>query len=339
MKVPSEFAESLRWLLQPDAENPGPRLFALREFEGRTADDAEVVAAQRVVMENGPVPAILAAQDPEGWWVKPGAGYSPKYRGTVWSVMFLAQLGADGKDPRVRRGGDYILNRGRAPYGGFSASGTPSAQIQCLLGNLCAALLDLGFFGDPRLDAALDYMARSVTGEGIAPATEKDAPVRYYRSGNSGRRFACAANNHEACAWGAVKVMWALGKVPESARTPAMKTAIQTGADFLLGRDPAVADYPHPWAPKPSTSWFQFGYPVAYVTDLLQNLEALASLGFGGDPRLKNALDLVRSKRDAQGRWLMKYTYNGKMWADIEKKGKPSKWVTLRAVRVLSHAH
>jgi hypothetical protein len=182
-------------------------------------------------------------------------------------------------------------------------------------------------------------MARSVTGEGIAPTTEKDAPVRYYRSGNSGPGFLCSANNHEACAWAAVTVMCALGKVPESARTPAMKAAIQVGADFLMDSDPAVADYPHPWAPKPSTSWFQFGYPVAYVTDVLQNLEALPSLGYGGAPRLKNALDLVGNKRDAQGRWLMKYSYKGKMWADIEKKGKPSKWVTLRAVRVLSRAH
>lgn len=339
MEPQGAFSDSVRWLLEPDAENPGPRLFALREFEGRAADDPDVVAAQRAVMERGPVPAILVAQNPEGWWEKPGAGYSPKYRGTVWSVMFLAQLGADGKDPRVRRACDYMLDHGRAAYGGFSCNAGPAYLVQCLQGNLCAALLDLGWFGDPRLDAALDYMARSVTGEGIAPATEKDAPVRYYRSGNSGPGFLCSANNHEACAWAAVKVMWALGKVPESARTPAMKAAIQVGADFLMGSDPAVADYPHPWAPKPSTSWFQFGYPVAYVTDVLQNLEVLTSLGFGGDPRLKNALDLVRSKRDAQGRWLMKYSYKGKMWADVEKKGKPSKWVTLRAVRVLSRAH
>ena len=46
-------------------------------------------------MEQGPVPAILAAQDAAGYWEKPGAGYYPKYRGTVWSIIYLAQLGAD----------------------------------------------------------------------------------------------------------------------------------------------------------------------------------------------------------------------------------------------------
>ena len=73
------------------------------------------------------------------------------------------------------------------------------------------------------------------------------------------------------------------------------------------------------------------------MTVVLQNLEALTALGYGGDLRLKNALDLVLSKQDAQGRWKMEYTHNGKMWADVEEKGQPSKWVTLRALRVLKH--
>jgi hypothetical protein len=68
---------------------------------------------------------------------------------------------------------------------------------------------------------------------------------------------------------------------------------------------------------------------------VLQNLEALTALGYGQDPRLAAALELVLSKQDAQGRWKMKYTYNGKMWADVEEPGKPSKWVTLWATRVL----
>jgi hypothetical protein len=339
MKLSDAHANSLRWLLEPDAANPGPRLFALREFEGRATDDPVVVAAQRAVMETGPVPAILAAQDPEGWWAKPEPVYYSKYTGTVWSVMFLAQLGADGRDPRVRAGCEYVLEHSPAPHGGFSADAKTTGLIHCLQGNLCAALLDLGWLGDPRLDRALDWLARSITGEGIAPSEEKDAPVRYYRSGNSGPGFLCSANNHEPCAWGAVKAMLGLGKAPVAARTPAINAAIQMGVEFLLGSAPALADYPHPWAPKPSQSWFQFGYPVAYVTDVLQNLEALTALDFGGDARLKNALDLVLNKRDAQGRWKMAYTYNGKMWTDVEEKGKPSKWVTLRALRVLGHAH
>jgi hypothetical protein len=50
-------------------------------------------------------------------------------------------------------------------------------------------------------------------------------------------------------------------------------------------------------------------------------------------------LELVESKQDAEGRWKLEYSYNGKTWVDIERKGQPSKWVTLRALRVLKAAY
>jgi hypothetical protein len=145
----------------------------------------------------------------------------------------------------------------------------------------------------------------------------------------------CAANNHLPCAWGAVKALLALGKVPEQERTLDMRQAIDVGLTFLLSSDPAVADYPMGYNEKPSRSWFQPGFPIGYVTDFLQNLEALVGLGVRDDPRLNRAVDLLLSKQDTLGRWKMEYSYNGKTWADIEKKGQPSKWVTMRALRVL----
>ena len=334
-----EFLENvLSWLLEEDGLNPGVRFFTLVELLEKTVADWEVTAARQAVMEKGSVPQILAAQNPQGYWVAPGAGYSGKYRSTVWSMIFLAQLGADGSHPQVRAGGEYLLENSRCSTGGFSVDGRPSSRVHCLDGNLCAALLDLGWWGDDRLASALDWLARSITGEGIAPAEDKTTAARYYRSGNSAPGFACSANNHKPCAWGAVKAMLALGKVPPEARTPGMLAAIQQGADFLLGRDPALSDYPTPEDTRPSRSWFQFGFPVFYVTDVLQNLEALASLGYGLDPRLEAALQLLLSKRDEQGRWKMEYSYHGKTWADVEQKGQPSKWVTLRALRVLKQA-
>jgi hypothetical protein len=72
-----------------------------------------------------------------------------------------------------------------------------------------------------------------------------------------------------------------------------------------------------------------------YVTDVLQTAEALTDAGYGGDPRLAGTYDLILSKRDETGRWKMEYSYQGKTWADVEERGKPSKWVTLRAMRVL----
>jgi hypothetical protein len=330
-----KWQNSLEWLLEVDAHDPGVRYFALAELAGRAADDPDLIAARRDVMASGPVPVILANQEDEGYWVKPGPGYSPKYRGSAWQIIFLAQLGADGNDPRVRKGCDYLLRHSISRHGAFSMNGSPSGQIHCLEGNLAAAMIDLGWLGDERLNGALEWLARSITGEGIAPASERKADVRYLRSGNSGPGFLCSANDHLPCAWGAVKAMLALSKVPEAARTPAMEAAIEQGIDFLLGTDPATAEYPMGYAEKPNRSWFRFGYPIGYVTDVLQNMEVLTALGYGRDPRLANAADLLLSTQDDQGRWKMAYSYNGKTWVDIEEKGKPSKWVTLRALRVL----
>ncbi len=132
--------------------------------------------------------------------------------------------------------------------------------------------------------------------------------------------------------------MLALSKVPETAHTPVIKQAIAMGVEFLFSVDPATAAYPMGYNDKPNRSWFRFGYPIAYVTDVLQNLEVLTALGYGRDPRLAAGLQLLEDKQTPDGRWLLEYTYNGKTWVDIEEKKKPSKWVTLRALRVLKRA-
>jgi hypothetical protein len=327
-------ADPTPWLLEEDPANPGVRYFALKDLAGAPAGSEELESARKAVMASGPVPVILDNQRPDGTWIKPG--YLPKYRGTMWSIIFLAQLGADGRDPRIRKACQHLLEYAPAQHGGLSADGRNSGLIHCLQGNLCAALIDFGWLDDERLRRALDWLARSITGEGIAPNTEKQAAVHYLRSGNSGPGFLCSANDQQPCAWGAVKAMLALGKVPESERTPAMGRAIETGIDFLFSRDPAMADYPMGYAGKPNRSWFKYGYPIGYVTDVLQNLEVLAALGYKRDSRLAQGLSALLEKQDDQGRWNMEYTYNGKTWVDIEEKGAPSKWVTLRAMRVLA---
>jgi hypothetical protein len=331
-------SDPIPWLLEEDHNNPGIRYFALRELLDLPEEDGNVVFARKAIMEYGPIPVILDAQSAEGYWSEPGAGYNPKYRSTVWTVTMLAQLGADGRDPRVKKGCEYVLDHARSTYGGFSAGLSPSGMIHCLQGNLGAALLDLGWIDDGRLQTALDWMARSVTGSGIAPAEEKGQPIRYYLSGNCAPGFCCSANSKRPCAWGAVKILLALSKIPKEKRSPEIKSAIQAGVDFLLSKDPAVADYPTPFDTKPNQSWFKFGYPIFYVTDILQNLEALGIAGYGGDERVLPALEFILDLQDEQGRWKMEYTYNGKTLVNIEEKHQESKWVTLRALRVLKRA-
>jgi hypothetical protein len=327
--------ETVDWLLE--ADEPGVRYLALHDLIGLSREDEELRLASRAARNQGPIATILDHMHEEGYWENPGPGYNPKYISTAWSVILLAQLGAAAReDLCMERACHYLVEHALAPGGQFSTSNAPSGTIDCLQGNLCWALMELGY-EHPKLDAAYNWMARTVTGEGIEPVENKRASVRYYAY-KCGPSFTCGANNQQACAWGGIKVMLAFSKLPETRRTPLITRAILQGAEFLLNGDPVKANYPNGLSDKPSQNWWKFGFPVFYVTDLLQNVEALVHLGYGSDPRLANSLQYIAEKQDAAGRWLLEYDYNGKTWVDFGKKKQPNKWVTLRALRVLKMA-
>jgi hypothetical protein len=251
-------ANPLDWLLE--AEDPAVRHLALRQLLERPADDHDVVASRRAAMAADPIASILAAQSPDGFWEKPGPGYATKYRGTIWQLIFLDQLGADPQDERVARACEYVLSHTQAESGGFGASGVagagrpPSSRvIHCLTGNLLRALIGFGWLEDPRVVRAVEWQARAITGDGVA---------RWYSSATCGPGFACAANERLPCAWGAVKALAGLARVPAQRRSREVTRAIEAGVDFLLSRDPAVADYPAGWGnTRPSGSWFKLGFP------------------------------------------------------------------------------
>jgi len=83
--------------------------------------------------------------------------------------------------------------------------------------------------------------------------------------------------------------------------------------------------------------WLRFGYPLSYNSDALEVLAALAAVGEHRHPEYDAALALVESSADGEMRWKLRTSFNGKMLADVEVKGQPSKWLTLRAWTVLDH--
>ncbi len=320
--------DPLPWLLE--LETPSVRHMTLQVLLDHPTDDPDVVQAREAAMQSEPISAILVNQHPDGYWVKPGHGYSPKYTSTVWSIIILDQLGADGGDLRIRAGCEYLLSHTATTSGGFgfSASGvrrpSPSSVVHCLNGNLLRALIGFGWLDDSRVQQAIDWQARSISGEDFD---------RYYKSGTTGPGFACFINGALPCAWGAVKALRGLARIPEDRRDSSVRAAIELGVEFLLSCDPATAAYPT--SSKVSENWFKLGFPSGYAADVLQVCEVLAELGYAKDPRLAQTVDWLLSKQDEAGRWRNQYAYNHKQWSDIEQQGLPSKWVTLRACSVL----
>jgi hypothetical protein len=318
-------ADPVPWLL--DEATPAVRHMALQWLLAEPDDAPSVRRARAAAMRADPIAATIAAQHPDGYWVKPGAGYGPKYTGTVWSLMFLEQMGADPRHRGIQRACEYVLTHTQAPSGGFGLNGVNSSVVHCLNGNLLRALIGFGWLDDPRVQAAVQWQARAITGERFDS---------WHPSTTSGPGFACGINGGLPCAWGAIKALRGLALIPPRRRSPLVRRAIAAGVELLLSHDPAVADYPTD--SRVSPNWFKLGFPSGYVADMVQNLEVLAELGHATDPRLALAIEAVLSRQDAHGRWRNEKAYEGLTWVPFEHDRAHSKWVTLRACRVLKAA-
>ncbi len=310
-------ADPIPWLLEED--NPSVHYFTLRDLLDHPQDDAEVAAARQGIMTSKPVRDILDAQYPQGYWVKPDRGYSPKYRGSVWQLMFLAHLGASPNEA-IDRACRTVLENSFVPEEGlFSATKLGTGTIACLNGNLVWAFICLGYADNPTVRTVAQRLAEKIAQHGFA--CRANAPSREKR------------DTWMPCAWGAIKTLRALALIPQGQRSTEMREAIRRGVDLLLSRDLTVADYPtsnHRISPL----WFKLGFPLGFTSDILEAVDVLAQLGRGGDQRLQGAIQFVLAKQDDDGRWTLERTLD-RTWTKFGTKGQQSKWVTLRALRML----
>jgi hypothetical protein len=322
----------IAWLLEGD--DPSLRYYTLTELLGEAAEGGEAAAARRDIMSRGAVPLILAAQGDDDHWEGRDRFYNAKYRGTVWQLLILAELGADGADERVRRGCEAILRDAQDPEsGGFAidrakktGGGLHSRVIPCLTGNLVFSLVRLGMLDDPRVQAAIDWLttySRFDDGDVAAPTGWPYEP------------FEMCWGRH-TCHMGVVKTMKALAEIPSERRSPAVRRTLDDAAECMLRHH--VHKRSHDLARDSKPGWKRLGFPLMYQTDVLEILGLLTKLGRLGDERARVARDLVAAKADAQGRWLLQDTFNGRFVVDIETKGQPSRWVTLKALQVLRAA-
>jgi hypothetical protein len=131
---------------------------------------------------------------------------------------------------------------------------------------------------------------------------------------------------------GVVKSLKALAEIPPEKRPKDVINTIEKGVEYILKHH--IHKRSHDLSRVSKPSWLRFGFPLMYQTDVLEILGILTKLG-RKDKRMHEATDLVISKQDDQGRWKLERTFNGRFQANIEQKGKPSKWITLNALRAL----
>ncbi|ODS35379.1 nitrogen fixation protein NifH [Candidatus Altiarchaeales archaeon WOR_SM1_SCG] len=316
------------WLLEKD--NPSVRYFTLINILEKPENDPEVMAAKQEIMKTGVVPKILANQKDEGNWENPGRFYTAKYRGTVWQLLILAELGADEENNGIKKACEFILENSQDPEsGGFSmwvsakkGGGRHSGVIPCLTGNMVYSLIKFGYLEDYRVRHAINWIT---TYQRFDDGTEKPPTGWPYD-----KAFACWGKH--SCHMGVVKTLKALAEIPHSKKSGDVENTIELGAEYMLKHHIHKRSHDLNRVSKPG--WLRFGFPLMYQTDALEILGILTNLGYR-DERMQEAVDLVVSKQDEQGRWKLENTFNGRFQINIEQKGKPSKWITLRAMSVI----
>ncbi|MCW4034661.1 MAG: nitrogen fixation protein NifH [Candidatus Bathyarchaeota archaeon] len=318
------------WLLETN--NPSVRYFALTQILERPETDKEVTETKHNIMKTGVAPKILDKQNPEGYWETADRFYTAKYKGTVWQLIILAELGADKNDQKIKKACEFILDNSQDHQSnGFSVwhstirgGGRHSGVIPCLTGNMVWSLIKLGYIDDPRVKAAINWITKY---QRFDDGDKYPPKVWPYEKATS-----CFSKH--SCHMGVVKALKALSAIPHDERSAQVLDTIKKGAEFMLIHH--VHKKSHDLTKLSKPGWVRFGFPLMYQTDVLEILGILTSLGYK-DERMQEAVDLVVSKQDELGRWELKNTFNGRFQTNIEQKGKPSKWITLNALKVLKN--
>jgi len=321
-------ADPTDWLLEEN--NPSVRYFTLRDILETPEDDPAAREARARVMCAGAVPELLERQRQADYAAAFPRFYTDKYKGLVWSLIALAELGAE-PCAQIREQCEYLFAHSQDTLdGGFSqhaaaktGGGRVSEVIPCLTGNMVWSLIRLGYLDDPRLQKGVGWLVGHMR---FNDGTELEPQDEAY-----GKYDACWGRH--TCHMGVVKALKAFSAIPESRRTEDTKAVIERAAEFMLIHH--IHKQSHNLTKTSKPGWKKFGFPLMYQTDALEILDILLSLGIR-DARMDEALALVLSKQSESGRWPVENAYAGeRTLIPFESEGEPSKWLTLRALRVI----
>jgi hypothetical protein len=318
----------IEWLLEPD--NPSVRYFTQTRLLGMPETHKGVRQARRTIMQTGLVPELLARQCPGGFWDRADRFYHAKYRGTVWQIMILAEHAASPADPHVKQACEFILGKSQdRTSGGFAmheavrtSGGRPLEVIPCLTGNMTWSLLRLGYAQDPRTKRAIYWLTRFLRFDDGESSPPEDFPYNHWEM----------CYGRHSCLMGIVKGLKALSELPAGERPSAVRRCVRDCVEFLLRHH--VFKRSHNLKRQAKPGWRRFGFPRMWGSDVLEVLTILSRLGIR-DSRMQEAIDLVASRQNPDGRWTMDDSLNDRFLVPVEALGRPSKWITLTALYCL----
>jgi len=325
-------ADPTDWLLEE--ENPSVRYFALTDILDMPAHSPEAQQAKREIMRRGIVPDILQQQREPSYLKTHPRFYTDKYKGLVWQLIVLAEMGAE-VNPQIMEQCEYLLSHSQEiEDGGFAMNasakkggGRMFEVIPCLTGNMVWSLIRFGYLDDPRLQRAIRWITRFMR---LNDGVEEHPQVPPYD------RYEICWGRH-TCFMGVVKALKGFGAIPPEKRTGEVSDTMDKAVEFLLTHH--IYKRSHDLSKTSKPGWLKFSFPLMYQTDVLEILDILTGLGIA-DERMDDAERLVLAKQDGMGRWRTENTSNtDRLLIPSGQAGGQSKWLTLRAVRVIKRYH
>jgi hypothetical protein len=297
----------------------------MRDLTDAPAD--EVAAERARVATKGAGARLLSLQAPDGRWG--GAAWNRGWDSTMHVLSLLRELGLDPASDEARRAvgpvRDHVRWRGwdwDGTWRGEDFKGNPffAGEVEpCINGQVAASS---AYFGQAtQSERIFDLLLAEQLSDG---GWNCEAP-----NGSTRSSF-----NTTICALEALLEYELAGRNDAKIREARLR-----GQDYLLERrlfhrktTGEVIDRDR----AGESDWTHFTFPNWWHYDVLRGLEYLRRAGLKPDERLAEAIALVESKRGSDGRWLLEHQYPGRRAVELEEGvGKPSRWITLRALRVL----
>ena len=310
----------MQWLLDSD---PAIRWQVMRDLIGAPAE--EVVAERARVATEGMGAQLLALQGADGSWA--GAAWNRGWDSTMHVLSLLRELGLDPASDEACRAVGLVRDRVRwrgwdfdGTWRGWEFEGTPffAGEVEpCINGQVAAS----GAYFGQDVQRIMDRLLGEQLPDGGWNCEAENGSTR-------------SSFNTTICVLEALLEYELAG-----GSSAAVTEARLRGQEYLLERrlfhrrsTGEVIERDR----KGGAAWTRFAFPTWWHYDVLRGLEYLRRASATPDERVAEAIELVASKRDGDGRWPLETQYPGTMPVEVDEgEGRPSRWNTLRALRVL----
>lgn len=301
-QIPKPGKSVIKWLLDSD---PSIRWQVMRDI---TKEPDEVVAAERArVAREGWGAQLLTLQAPDGsWWSERDPW---PWKGTILTLVMLKDLGPDPSNDEIRKAVDLIRDRIELPQ--LNLPFFEGETEPCINGRILAT----GAYFGVACDRLVDRLLSEQLEDGGWNCEAENGSVR-----SSFHSTICVIEGlleYEKAGGGIGAVSEALGRANEYLLKRRMFRFLSTGE--VINRE-----------------WMKFSFPTTYHYDVLRGLDYLRGSGKKPDERVDEAISLVVKRQHQNGRWPLNVLHSDRMPFDMDAgKGMASRWITLRALRVL----